>query len=101
MYRSIVLTVGELRFILENTVSCINDAGFAKIDPTMPDKLSKLAVLAGEADMKEGKRLIENLANTMRAILEGESTPESGNVRLTALDFYVQKLDAGVKNEGL
>jgi len=47
--------------------------------------------------MKEGKRLIENLAGTVTAIQEGKSNADSGSVRLTALDFYLKKLsDNGI-----
>ena len=89
------MTVDELKTILENAISSLAENGFEKIDPGMPVKLNKLAALAGEAGMNEGKRLLENLAVSMKAILEGKSTAESAKVRLTALEFYLQNLSSG------
>jgi hypothetical protein len=51
-----------------------------------------LASAADEAGIKEGKYLIENLSVVMKAIQERKSKPESGGIRLTALEFYVKKL---------
>ena len=86
------MTVEELRIKLENIISGLTSSGFGSIDPGTVDKLEKLAAASGELDMKEGKRLIENLTGAMKAIQEGKSNTESGNLRLTALDFYLRKL---------
>ena len=85
------MTVEELRTELEKIISALTASGFGNIDSGTVEKLDKFAVTAGELAMKEGKRLIENLAGTMKAIQEGKSQAESGNLRLTALDFYIKK----------
>jgi hypothetical protein len=65
------------------------------------EKLEKLSVSAVQLGMKKGKQLLENLTVTMKAIQEGKSKADSGNVRLTALDFYVKNLSSGEHIEDL
>jgi hypothetical protein len=89
------MTVEELRSTLETIVSNLNSAGFGAIDPGVVEKLDTLSASAGELGMKEGKHLLENLAGVMKAIKEGKSSADSGAIRLTALDFYVKKIDGG------
>jgi len=86
------MTVEELRSELGKIIAALTSSGFEKIDSETIEKLNKFAVTAGELGMKEGKHLIENLSAIMKAIKEGKSKAESGNVRLTALDFYVHEL---------
>lgn len=85
------MTAEDLRKEMEKITSSLADSGFNSIDSGIIERLGKLAVTADELNMKEGKRLIDNLAETMRAIQEGKSTAESGNLRITALDFYLKK----------
>ena len=90
------MTVEELRKELEKIISALNSSGFAGIDSKTLEKLNNFAASADELGMKEGKHLLENLSAVIKAIQEGKSQPESGNIRLTALDFYVKKLsDSG------
>lgn len=90
------MTVEELRVELDNIILSLTTSGFNNIDSGVIEKLDKFAAAADELEMKEGKRLIENLSKTMKAIQEGQSKAESGGVRLTALDFYVKKIsDSG------
>jgi len=89
------MTVEELRIELEKIVTGLSSSGFGSIDSGVVEKLDKFAVTAGELEMKEGKRLIENLTHVMKTIQEGKSKAESGTVRLTALDFYIKKLSGG------
>ena len=86
------MTVGELRTELKTITSALTSSGFENIDSGMVEKLDKFAVAAGESKMVEGKRLIENLSGALKAIQEGKSKAESGNIRLTALDFYLNNL---------
>jgi len=95
------MTVEEIRTALEKTISDLTTSGFGNIDPTVLETLDKLAVSAGEAGMKEGKHLIENLSGIMKAIQQGISKPESGSIRLTALDFYVKKISGSENIEEL
>ena len=94
------MTVEELRAKLEKISSAITSSGFDKIDGEIMNELENAALVAGELDMKEGKRLIVNLFDTMKAIQEGKSSADSGNLRLTALDFYLKKhSDSGIVEE--
>ena len=95
------MTIEELRTGLENTISDLTSSGFDSIDPGIIETLNMYSTAAGELNMKEGKHLIENLLGAMNAIKEGKSKAESGNVRLTALDFYVKKLSGSDTIEDL
>jgi len=95
------MTIEELKSELEKIISELTSLGFDSINPEIVEKLDKLTAGAGELGMKEGKHLIENLSNVMKAIGEGKSKAESGNLRLTALDFYVKKLSVGGNIEEL
>ena len=95
------MIVGELRTELTTIISALTSSGFENIDSGIVEKLDKIAAAAGESDMKEGKRLIENLSAAMKAIKEGSSKAESGNVRLTALDFYLKNLTDSEHTEDL
>ena len=95
------MTVGELQKELKTLVSGLSSSGFDSIDPETVEKLDKLAAAAGESDMKEGKRLIDNLSGALKAIKEGISKAESGIVRLTALDFYLKNLTDSDNTEDL
>ena len=93
------MTVEEVKTELESITSSLTLAGFGSIDAGIVEKLDKLTALADELNMKEGKRLIANLAEAMKSAKEGESKTKSCNVRLMALDFYVKKLSTVVNIE--
>ena len=95
------MTVEELKCELETIISNLTSSGFGSIDSGIVEKLDILAAASGELEMKEGKRLIENLSAAMKAISEGKSKEESGTVRLTALDFYLRKLSLDETTEDL
>jgi hypothetical protein len=86
------MTVEELRPELETVVSNLSSSGFGTIDPGLVEKLDIYSTAAGELGMKEGKHLLENLSTVMKAIKDGKSSPDSGTIRLTALDFYIKKI---------
>jgi len=91
------MTVEEVRTELEKVITELTSSDFGSIDSGTVEKLGKLAASADELGMKEGKHLIGNLLDAMKAIQEGKSKAESGNLRLMALDFYLKKL-AGTGN---
>ena len=95
------MTVEELRAELEKIISGLSASGFGSIDSGTVEKLDKIAVAAEGLGMKEGKHLIGNLSGVIKAIQEGKSKAESGNIRLTALDFYVKKLSGSGNIEDL
>ena len=85
------MSVKELWEELEQIIAALASSGFAGIDGETIAKMDKCAASAAELNMKEGKRLIENLSDIMKAIVEGKSNDDSGFLRLTALDFYLKK----------
>ena len=85
------MTLEELHEKLVEIISNLTSSGFVNVDPETMEKLYKYAVAAGEMGLKEGKRLIENLTETMKAIQEGRSNTGSGILRLTALEFYLKR----------
>ena len=95
------MTVEELGAELEKMVAGLTSSGFGSIDSGSLEKLDKFAAMADQLGMKEGKRMIGNLSQAMKAIQEGKSKADSGNVRLTALDYYVKKLTSGEQIEDL
>ena len=95
------MTVEELRAELKSLVSGLTASGFGSIDSGVVEKLDKFCVTAGELGMTEGKRLIENLLGVIKAIQEGKSQAESGMIRLTALDYYLNKLSGSESIEDL
>ena len=86
------MTVDEFKLELEKIVASLFSSGFGNYDPGIVGQMEKLSVCADGLGLKGGKRLLENLSGTMKDIKEGKSLAESGNLRLTALDFYVKQL---------
>jgi hypothetical protein len=95
------MTIEELRTELAMIISSLTSSGFNNADSNILDKLSKLILATGESGMKEAKRLLENLLGAIKAIQEGKSQPESGTVRLTALDFYLKNLPSSENIEDI
>jgi len=94
------MTVEELRAELEKISAALTKSGFDSIDSAIMEKLEKAIAAAALLEMKEGKRLIDNLFETMKLQQEGKSSAESCNLRLTALDFYLKKhSDSGIVEE--
>ena len=91
------MTVEFLRSELKKMIVALTTSGFGNIDAGMVEKLDKISIISDKLGMREGKRLIDNLSETMKSILEGKTGAESGKVRLMALEFYVDKL-AGEEN---
>jgi len=86
------MTIEELRTDLDNIITSLTSSGFNNTDSKILEKIESLIPAAGEAGMREAKRLLENLSVSIKAIQKGKSPIESGTVRLTALDFYLKNL---------
>jgi len=86
------MTIEDLRTELKTIISILTSSGFENADPIITEKINKIASAADESGMKEVKRLLKNLSGTINAIQDGKSQAESGTVRLTALDFYLNNL---------
>ncbi|MDR0624736.1 MAG: hypothetical protein LBG10_09965 [Treponema sp.] len=93
-------TVENLRGELEACVAGINASGLAGLDPLNIEKLDTCAAAAGSLGMTTGKKLVENLSTVLKSFREGKSKEDSVQVRLTALDFYLQHIkSAGAEEE--
>ena len=95
------MTVEELRNELEKIVACLYSSGFGNVDAGIIKKLEQLCASAVEQGLNEGKHLIENLITVIQSIQDGKSKPESGNIRLIALEFYLGKLTGSEDTEEL
>jgi hypothetical protein len=94
-------SVDGLREELASCLAQINKAGLGSLDPQNIEKLDKFAASAGGLGMNSGKKLIENLSEVLKSFKEGKSQESSVQVRLTALDFYLQNITGGGSEEEL
>ena len=88
------MTIEEARLEIEKLISGLTASGFSNIDTQTLEKVTSLTAWADELNIKEGKRLLENLLSALKSLNEGESKIESCKVRLMALDFYIKKISA-------
>ena len=93
------MTVEEMRAELEKIIAGLNITGFKTADAGIIGKLEQLGASAVELGLNEGSHLINNLINVIKTIREGKSKPESGNLRLIALEFYLGKLSGSEETE--
>jgi hypothetical protein len=94
-------TVESLWGDLEACMAGINASGLDKLDPRNIEKLDIYAATAGGLGMNTGKKLVENLSAVLKTFKEGKSKEDSVQVRLTALDFYLQHIKGGGTEEEL
>jgi hypothetical protein len=94
-------TVESLCGDIEACIIGINASGLDNVDPRNIEKLDKCAAAAGDLGMNSGKKLIENLSMVLKSFKEGKSKENSVQVRLTALDFYLQHTRGGSGEEEL
>jgi Tfp pilus assembly protein FimT len=73
----------------------ITSGGVGSVNAAHCDKLGKLGTDADSLGMKNGKKLIDNLTETIKSFQAGKSEEKSVSVRLTALDFYQQNIATG------
>ncbi|MDR1105532.1 MAG: hypothetical protein LBL44_04170 [Treponema sp.] len=89
------MTVDGLRSELEGCISNITSAGLGNLDGGNIDKLEKLSGEAGGLDMKQGKKLIDNLVAVLKSLKDGSAKEDSVQIRLTAMDFYIKNIQDG------
>jgi hypothetical protein len=89
------MTIEELCGKLISLVSSLPASGFDTISDSVIAELDSCASAADAAGAHEGKKLVENLVSVLKTRKQGDSTDESVSIRLTALDFYVKKLQSG------
>jgi hypothetical protein len=89
------VAIQDLQSKLEALIKGLPVAGFDAVpDSTIAD----LSSYAGEAEglgMKSGKEVLDNLIKTLKTRKTGGNTDDSVMVRLTALEFYIDKLKSG------
>jgi hypothetical protein len=76
-------------------VASLPASGFDTISDNIITELDTYVPAADGVGAHEGKKLIENLAAVLKTRKQGGSTDESVSIRLTALDFYIKKLQSG------
>ena len=86
------MTLEALRTELAKITSDLTSSGFGSVKYDITKKLKKYSNVAEKLGLKEGKHLIDNLINIIKAINTGKSKVESGNLRLIALNFYLLNL---------
>jgi hypothetical protein len=89
------MTVDELETKLDAVLKEIPSSGFDAVTDTVIAELDACIGCAGELGIKNGKQLLENLVAALKSRKTGGNTDESVQVRITALDFYVKKLQSG------
>jgi hypothetical protein len=89
------MAIEELCEKLVSLVSGLPASGFDTISDSVITELDSCASAAADAGAPEGKKLVENLASVLKTRKQGGSTDDSVSIRLTALDFYIKKLQSG------
>ena len=93
------MNIEEMHTKLNALLDKLPASGF---DTIADSDISELESLIGEADslgMKSGKQLTANLVQALKTRKNGENTDESVQLRITALDFYAQKLQQGTTED--
>jgi hypothetical protein len=85
----------SLQSELEGCISTINSAGLGNLDSGNIAKLEKLGTDAAGLGMGQGKKLIDNLVTVLKSFKDGSAKEDSVQVRMTALDFYIKKIQDG------
>jgi hypothetical protein len=88
------MTLEELYTKLDGLLKGLPPSGFDAVDGGVIDGITACAAEAEGLGMKSGKQLIVNLAEALKNRQSGGSD-ESVQLRLTALDFYIKKLQSG------
>ena len=93
------MTIEEFQISVSELTKKLPDSDF---DMISDDVITEIEALCNEADnleMKSGKNLLSNLEDTIKTRKAGKKSDESVQVRLTALDFYLQNLQNGSTEE--
>ncbi|MDR2370826.1 MAG: hypothetical protein LBD71_05045 [Treponema sp.] len=88
-------TVEGLQSELDACISNINSAGLGSLDSGNIEKLEKLSGEAAGLGMSQGKKLIDNLVTVLKSFKDGSAKEDSVQIRLTAMDFYIKKIQDG------
>ncbi|MDR2211139.1 MAG: hypothetical protein LBO65_06710 [Spirochaetaceae bacterium] len=89
------MTIDELRSKFDALIQTFPASGFDSVPDSTIAELETCGAEAEKLGMPSGKKLTENLVAALRARKTGGNTDESVQVRFTAMDFYVKKLQSG------
>jgi hypothetical protein len=89
------MSIEELQTKLDTIIKEFPISGYDAISDSTMTGLHTCADEAEKLGMKSGKEVLENLIATLKTRKAGGNTDDSVMVRLTALEFYVQKLKDG------
>jgi hypothetical protein len=92
-------TIEEFSNELGKLLADITAGGIGSISAANCDQLGTLGASADGLGMKNGKKLIDNLVETVKSFQAGKSEEKSVSVRLTALDFYQKNIASGQSEE--
>jgi hypothetical protein len=89
------MTIDEVHTKLDALLKGFPASGFDAVADTVVADLSSCSAQATDLGMTNGQKVINNLVEALKTRKTGGNTDESVQLRLTALDFYVKKLQSG------
>ena len=89
------MSIEEFQAKLDAIIKEFPISGFDAIPDSLMTNLNTCAGEAEKLGLKSGKEVLENLIATLKTRKAGGNTDDSVMVRLTALEFYIQKLKDG------
>ncbi|GHV84709.1 hypothetical protein AGMMS50230_03170 [Spirochaetia bacterium] len=93
------MTIEEVYTKLDTLLKGLPASGFDVVADGVADDFSSCSSEAESLGMKCGKQLIINMVDALKDRKNGGKSDESVLVRLTALDFYVKKLQSGATED--
>jgi sulfite reductase beta subunit-like hemoprotein len=91
------MAITDVQNKLDSIIKGLPASGFDTVPDSVIADLSSCAAEADSLGMKSGKEAINNLITVLKSRKTGEKTDDSVTVRITALEFYTDK----IRNEDL
>jgi sulfite reductase beta subunit-like hemoprotein len=91
------MAIADVQNKLDSIIKGFPASGFDAIPDSVIADLASCSAEAAGLGMKTGKEAIDNLLDVLKSRKAGEKTDDSVTVRITALEFYIEKL----RNEDL
>lgn len=92
------MAIADIQNKLDSIIKGFPASGFDSVPDSVIANLSSCAAEAAGLGMKSGKEAIDNLVEVLKSRKTGAKTDDSVMVRITALEFYIEKIksdDAG------
>ena len=93
------MTIEEVYVKLDTVLKGFPASGFDSVADSVIAELNAFADEVEKMGMKSGKQLITNLAEALNTRKSGGNSDGSVQVRLTALDFYINNLQGGATED--